>query len=84
MVFFVLFAGRFFVADNVLDEITFGWPRQKGSLQLKEHLTSNLQRAFNWVSHSSWFGTVVILCPLICLIVAFLFELLGWIRQHPT
>ncbi|KAL0887940.1 hypothetical protein Bca101_011923 [Brassica carinata] len=47
------FPERFFVADNVLDEITFGWPRQKGSLQLKEHLTSNLQRAFNWVGLDS-------------------------------
>ncbi|KAF8105992.1 hypothetical protein N665_0149s0022 [Sinapis alba] len=42
------FPERFFVADNVLDEITFGWPRQKGSLQLKEQLISNLQRAINW------------------------------------
>ncbi|KAF8103626.1 hypothetical protein N665_0187s0027 [Sinapis alba] len=50
------FPERFFVADNVLDEITFGWPRQKGSLQLKEQLISNLQRAINWASHSSWFG----------------------------
>ena len=40
---------RYFVADNVLDEVTFGWPRQKGGLQLKEHLALNLQRAFNWV-----------------------------------
>ncbi|CAF2347657.1 unnamed protein product [Brassica napus] len=47
------FPERFFVADNVLDEITFGWPRQKGSLQLKERLTSNLQRAFNWVGLDS-------------------------------
>jgi len=56
MYFSFLCVARFFVADNVLDEITFGWPRQKGSLQLKEQLTSNLQRAFNWVFHSSWFG----------------------------
>uniref|UniRef100_A0A2P2MUE2 Metal abc transporter n=1 Tax=Rhizophora mucronata TaxID=61149 RepID=A0A2P2MUE2_RHIMU len=27
----------------------FGWPRQKGNLQLNEHLALNLQRAFNWV-----------------------------------
>ncbi|XP_010550217.1 PREDICTED: ABC transporter I family member 11, chloroplastic isoform X2 [Tarenaya hassleriana] len=43
------FPERYFVADNVLDEITFGWPRQRGRLQLKEHLTFNLQRAFKWV-----------------------------------
>ncbi|XVF16169.1 hypothetical protein REPUB_Repub10bG0008400 [Reevesia pubescens] len=43
------FPERYFVADNVLDEVTFGWPRQRGGLQLKEHLALNLQRAFNWV-----------------------------------
>ncbi|XWS30519.1 hypothetical protein CRYUN_Cryun24cG0124800 [Craigia yunnanensis] len=39
----------YFVADNVLDEVTFGWPRQRGGLQLKEHLALNHQRAFNSV-----------------------------------
>lgn len=39
---------RYFVADNILEEITFGLPRQKGELQLKKHLASNIQRAFNW------------------------------------
>ncbi|XVF60012.1 hypothetical protein PTKIN_Ptkin08bG0008200 [Pterospermum kingtungense] len=43
------FPERYFVADNILDEVTFGWPRQKGGLQLKERLGLNLQRAFNWV-----------------------------------
>ncbi|XVE84181.1 hypothetical protein DITRI_Ditri16bG0149300 [Diplodiscus trichospermus] len=43
------FPERYFVADNVLGEVTFGWPRQRGGLQLKESLTLNLQRAFNWV-----------------------------------
>ncbi|XVF57759.1 hypothetical protein PTKIN_Ptkin07bG0007900 [Pterospermum kingtungense] len=43
------FPERYFVADNVLDEVTFGWPRKRGGLQLKEHLALNLQRAFNWV-----------------------------------
>lgn len=37
------------MADNVLDEVTFGWPRQKGDLQMKENLARNLQRAINWV-----------------------------------
>lgn len=37
------------MADNVLDEVTFGWPRQKGDLQMKEHLALRLQRAINWV-----------------------------------
>ncbi|KAJ0051504.1 hypothetical protein Pint_03026 [Pistacia integerrima] len=43
------FPERYFVADNVLDEVIFGWPRQSGDLQLKEYLTLNLQRAINWV-----------------------------------
>ncbi|XP_022773636.1 ABC transporter I family member 11, chloroplastic isoform X3 [Durio zibethinus] len=43
------FPERYFVADNVLDEVTFGWPRQRVGLQLKEHLALNLQRALNWV-----------------------------------
>lgn len=33
----------------MLDEVTFGWPRQKGDLQMKEHLALRLQRAINWV-----------------------------------
>ncbi|XP_056169669.1 ABC transporter I family member 11, chloroplastic isoform X2 [Syzygium oleosum] len=43
------FPERYFIADNVLDEITFGWPRQKVSIQSKEQLAFKLQRAFNWV-----------------------------------
>ncbi|XP_057983625.1 ABC transporter I family member 11, chloroplastic [Malania oleifera] len=43
------FPERYFVADNVLDEVMFGWPRERGGLQLKEQLASRLQRAFNWV-----------------------------------
>lgn len=37
------------MADNVLEEVTFGWPRQRGDLQFKEHLALRLQRAINWV-----------------------------------
>ncbi|KAG5221977.1 ABC transporter family member [Salix suchowensis] len=29
---------RYFVADTIADEVTFGWPRRKSSLQLREHL----------------------------------------------
>ncbi|CAM8992292.1 unnamed protein product [Rhodiola kirilowii] len=43
------FPERYFITDNILDEVTFGWPRQKASTQLRENLTSGLQRAFNWV-----------------------------------
>lgn len=44
-----MFQARYFVADNVLDEVTFGWPRQKGDIQMKEHLALKLQQAINWV-----------------------------------
>ncbi|KAM6549551.1 hypothetical protein CsatB_021227 [Cannabis sativa] len=43
------FPERYFVADNVFDEVTFGWPRQKADLQVKEHLALRLQQAINWV-----------------------------------
>ncbi|XP_029124905.1 ABC transporter I family member 11, chloroplastic isoform X2 [Cajanus cajan] len=43
------FPERYFVADNVLDEVTFGWPRQKGNHYLRENLALGLQRAINWV-----------------------------------
>ncbi|KAG9130188.1 hypothetical protein Leryth_004199 [Lithospermum erythrorhizon] len=35
----------YFVADTVLEEILFGWPRQQVSLQLRELLASRLQKA---------------------------------------
>ena len=37
------------MADTIADEVTFGWPRRKSSVQLREHLALNLQRAVNWV-----------------------------------
>ncbi|KAI4366782.1 hypothetical protein MLD38_022610 [Melastoma candidum] len=43
------FPERYFIADTILDEVTFGWPRQKSSMQLKEQLALKLQRAFSWV-----------------------------------
>ncbi|XP_052195443.1 ABC transporter I family member 11, chloroplastic isoform X2 [Diospyros lotus] len=43
------FPERYFVADNVLEEVTFGWPRQRGGLQLKELLASRLHRAITSV-----------------------------------
>ncbi|KAF9663543.1 hypothetical protein SADUNF_Sadunf17G0062300 [Salix dunnii] len=43
------FPERYFVADTIADEVTFGWPRRKSSLQVREHLALNLQRAVNWV-----------------------------------
>ncbi|RDX79374.1 ABC transporter I family member 11, chloroplastic, partial [Mucuna pruriens] len=46
------FPERYFVADNVLDEVTFGWPRQKGNHHRRENLALGLQRAINWVGLS--------------------------------
>ncbi|OAY37258.1 hypothetical protein MANES_11G086800v8 [Manihot esculenta] len=43
------FPERYFVADTILNEVIFGWPRLKGSLQLKERLALNLQKAITWV-----------------------------------
>lgn len=43
------FPERYFLTDNVLEEVTFGWPRQKGDLQLKENLAMRLQKAINSV-----------------------------------
>ncbi|XP_074289159.1 ABC transporter I family member 11, chloroplastic-like [Silene latifolia] len=43
------FPERYFLADTLVEEVTFGWPKQKGSLQQREHLASNLARAFNSV-----------------------------------
>jgi hypothetical protein len=37
----------------VLEEVTFGWPRQKADLAFKEQLAINLQNAFNSVTFAS-------------------------------
>ncbi|KAL3630841.1 ABC transporter I member 11, chloroplastic [Castilleja foliolosa] len=38
-----------FPENNVLDELIFGWPRQRVGLQLREFLTSRLQKAMTSV-----------------------------------
>ncbi|KAF6161513.1 hypothetical protein GIB67_009392 [Kingdonia uniflora] len=43
------FPERYFLADTVLEEVTFGWPRQSGSIQLKEKLAWGLHSAINSV-----------------------------------
>ncbi|KAL2907018.1 ABC transporter I family member 11 chloroplastic [Bienertia sinuspersici] len=43
------FPERYFLADTLLEEVTFGWPKQKGGSQMREHLASNLAQALNWV-----------------------------------
>lgn len=42
------FPERYFLADTLLEEVTFGWPKQKG-FQRREDLASNLARALKWV-----------------------------------
>ncbi|XP_062182588.1 ABC transporter I family member 11, chloroplastic [Phragmites australis] len=43
------FPERYFLADTVLEEVTFGWPRQKADLLFKEQLALKLQSTFNSV-----------------------------------
>ncbi|KAJ4752139.1 Energy-coupling factor transporter ATP-binding protein EcfA2 [Rhynchospora pubera] len=43
------FPERYFLADTVLEEITFGWPRQKADALLTEDLALNLQYAISSV-----------------------------------
>lgn len=43
------FPERYFLADTVLEEVTFGWPRQKANSSTREQLASNLQYAFSAV-----------------------------------
>lgn len=38
------------MAENVLDEVIFGWPRQRGGNQLKELLALRLQKAITSVA----------------------------------
>lgn len=46
------FPERYFVAENILDELTFGWPRQKGGPMIKELLGLRLQKAISSVGLS--------------------------------
>ncbi|XP_073013514.1 ABC transporter I family member 11, chloroplastic isoform X2 [Typha latifolia] len=43
------FPERYFLADTVLEEVTFGWPRQKADHLLREQLALKLQYAINSV-----------------------------------
>ncbi|XP_020246510.1 ABC transporter I family member 11, chloroplastic isoform X3 [Asparagus officinalis] len=43
------FPERFFLADTVIEEITFGWPRQKADNAMREQLGLRLQYAINAV-----------------------------------
>jgi len=60
---------RYFVADNVLDEVTFGWPRQKGNHHLRENLTLGLQRAINWVVMALYTTKCILIYIYICMYV---------------
>ncbi|XP_074584270.1 ABC transporter I family member 11, chloroplastic [Curcuma longa] len=43
------FPERYFLADTILEEMTFGWPRQKADFALREQLALKLQYAINSV-----------------------------------
>ncbi|KAL6890148.1 hypothetical protein ACP4OV_008911 [Aristida adscensionis] len=43
------FPERYFLADTILEEVTFGWPRQKADLRYKEQLALKLQNAISSV-----------------------------------
>ncbi|XP_024974395.1 ABC transporter I family member 11, chloroplastic isoform X1 [Cynara cardunculus var. scolymus] len=43
------FPERYFVADNVFDEVTFGLPRQNSDLKVKEFIAKRLERAITSV-----------------------------------
>lgn len=43
------FPERYFLAETVLEEVTFGWPRMKADLALREQLALKLQFAINSV-----------------------------------
>ncbi|XP_078433440.1 non-intrinsic ABC protein 14 [Wolffia australiana] len=43
------FPERYFLADTVLEEVTFGWPRQRADLAQREDLSMKLQLAFDAV-----------------------------------
>ncbi|XBI67214.1 hypothetical protein VPH35_046613 [Triticum aestivum] len=47
------FPERYFLSDTILEEVTFGWPRQKADIPLREQLTLKLQNAINSVGQSA-------------------------------
>ncbi|XP_037409856.1 ABC transporter I family member 11, chloroplastic-like [Triticum dicoccoides] len=47
------FPERYFLSDTILEEVTFGWPRQKADIALREHLRLKLQKAINSVGLSA-------------------------------
>nr|BAJ92890.1 predicted protein [Hordeum vulgare subsp. vulgare] len=47
------FPERYFLSDTILEEVTFGWPRQKADISLREQLGLKLQNAINSVGLSA-------------------------------
>ena len=39
------FAGSYFIADTVLEELTFGWPRRMEDMLMRQQLAMRLQAA---------------------------------------
>ncbi|KAL9249245.1 ABC transporter I family member 11, chloroplastic-like protein [Drosera capensis] len=42
-------AAKFSLKDTVIEEVTFGWPKQKADSSLREQLAFNLSKALKWV-----------------------------------
>lgn len=40
-----VFSGSYFVADTVLEELTFGWPRRMEDMLMRQQLAMRLQAA---------------------------------------
>lgn len=55
---------RYFLAETVLEEVTFGWPRQRADLVLREELATRLQTAFNSVRRLLSVHPLDILCAI--------------------
>ncbi|XBI67213.1 hypothetical protein VPH35_046612 [Triticum aestivum] len=47
------FPERYFLSDTILEEVTFGWPRQKADIPLRGQLTLKLQNVINSVGQSA-------------------------------
>ncbi|GAB2225988.1 hypothetical protein Droror1_Dr00021770 [Drosera rotundifolia] len=43
------FPERYFLTDTVIEEVTFGWPKQRADSSLREQLAFNLSKALKWV-----------------------------------
>jgi hypothetical protein len=59
-----IYTCRYFLSDTILEEVTFGWPRQKADAVLRGQLALKLQHAINSVfiiSHTFFIPHKIIL-----------------------